>query len=544
MTQAMAQTRVQGVLRAAIDERLLPAHAALPTEDALRPWPVVLLTALGAWLAAIPLLGVVGMLLGDLISRGTGAYVIGVLLLAGALVVLRSREMPLFVEQLAVPLLLVGGGSLGFGLFKDLGAQGGALVLALVALGVGVGVRAPWLRVLLGAAAAALFVLALAPKRWDIEWSTAAVRWWWPWHVVLVAWLVATAALAATRASQAAAAAESLATGWLLTTLAGLALWSGMTFLVGASTGSGFAGEVAREVFSFGAAQRALGARHGISALLALAAIAWAARRWPGLRAPQWIGVGAVLVAISAFMPTLGAVWLALAVCATASRWRLAAAAGLAAAWIVGAFYYQLAWPLGTKALVLACAGAVLGALAWWGRPGARATAAAAAAPAPRFAAWGLGASLVLTLAVANGAIWQKEQLIAHGQPVYVELAPVDPRSLMQGDYMRLNFNLPFDRQLEMQELLRAQRPHAIARRDARGVATLVRIDSGAPLAADEMRIELTPKGGRWILVSDAWFFAEGEAERWAKAKYGEFRVEPGGRALLVGLKGPNLEAL
>jgi uncharacterized membrane-anchored protein len=542
----MTQAKVQDVLRAAIHERLLPAGATLPAAEGLRPWPVVLLTALGAWLAAIPLLGVVGMLLGDLISRGTGAYVVGALLLAGALVVLRSREMPLFVEQLAVPLLLVGGGSLGFGLFKDLGAQGGALVLALVALGVGAAVRAAWLRVLLGAAAAALFVLALAPKRWDVEWATAAARWWWPWHAVLAAWLVATATLVGVRASQASAAAESLATGWLLTTLAGLALWSGMTFLVGASTGGGFAGEVAREVFSLHTARRMLGARHAISALLALAAIAWAARRWPGLRAPQWIGVGAVLVVISAFMPTLGAVWLVLAVCATASRWRLAVAAGLAAAWIVGAFYYQLAWPLGTKALVLACAGAVLGALAWWGRPAApaTATATAAAAPAPRFAAWGLGASLVLTLAVANGAIWQKEQLIARGQPVYVELAPVDPRSLMQGDYMRLNFNLPFDRQLEMQELLRAQRPHAIARRDARGVATLLRIDSGAPLAADEMRIELTPKGGRWILVSDAWFFAEGEAERWAKAKYGEFRVEPGGRALLVGLKGPNLEPL
>lgn len=542
----MTQAKMQDVLRAAIHERLLPAGATLPAAEGLRPWPVVLLTALGAWLAAIPLLGVVGMLLGDLISRGTGAYVVGALLLAGALVVLRSREMPLFVEQLAVPLLLVGGGSLGFGLFKDLGAQGGALVLALVALGVGAAVRAAWLRVLLGAAAAALFVLALAPKRWDVEWATAAARWWWPWHAVLAAGLVATAALVGVRASPASAAAESLATGWLLTTLAGLALWSGMTFLVGASTGGGFAGEVAREVFSLHIARRMLGARHAISALLALAAIAWAARRWPGLRAPQWIGVGAVLVVISAFMPTLGAVWLVLAVCATASRWRLAVAAGLAAAWIVGAFYYQLAWPLGTKALVLACAGAVLGALAWWGRPAApaTATATAAAAPAPRFAAWGLGASLVLTLAVANGAIWQKELLIARGQPVYVELAPVDPRSLMQGDYMRLNFNLPFDRQLEMQELLRGQRPHAIARRDARGVATLLRIDSGAPLAADEMRIELTPKGGRWILVSDAWFFAEGEAERWAKAKYGEFRVEPGGRALLVGLKGPNLEPL
>ena len=83
-----------------------------------------------------------------------------------------------------------------------------------------------------------------------------------------------------------------------------------------------------------------------------------------------------------------------------------------------------------------------------------------------------------------------------------------------------------------------------MARRDARGVATLLRIDDGTPLAADEMRIELSPKDGRWILVSDAWFFREGEAERWARAKYGEFRVDAGGRALLVGLRGAGLEAL
>ena len=66
----------------------------------------------------------------------------------------------------------------------------------------------------------------------------------------------------------------------------------------------------------------------------------------------------------------------------------------------------------------------------------------------------------------------------------------------------------------------------------------------GTPLAADELRIELTPKDGRWILVSDAWFFAEGEAARWEKAKFGEFRVDADGRALLVGLRGPALEPL
>ena len=37
------------------------------------------------------------------------------------------------------------------------------------------------------------------------------------------------------------------------------------------------------------------------------------------------------------------------------------------------------------------------------------------------------------------------ERYIADGQPVFVELAPVDPRSLMQGDYMQLNFRLPGD---------------------------------------------------------------------------------------------------
>ena len=134
--------------------------------------------------------------------------------------------------------------------------------------------------------------------------------------------------------------------------------------------------------------------------------------------------------------------------------------------------------------------------------------------------------------------------MIAHGEPVYVELAPADPRSLMQGDFMRLNFRIPGDVQNRLDGLLSAERPRVVARRDARGVATLVRLDDGTPLAADELRVELTPKDGRWILVSDAWFFKEGEGDRFAQAKYGEFRVAPDGRALLVGVRGAALQPL
>ena len=47
---------------------------------------------------------------------------------------------------------------------------------------------------------------------------------------------------------------------------------------------------------------------------------------------------------------------------------------------------------------------------------------------------------LVVILAAANWAIASRERLISSGEVVYLELAPVDPRSLMQGDYMSLRY--------------------------------------------------------------------------------------------------------
>jgi uncharacterized membrane-anchored protein len=93
--------------------------------------------------------------------------------------------------------------------------------------------------------------------------------------------------------------------------------------------------------------------------------------------------------------------------------------------------------------------------------------------------------------------------------------------------------------------LMSTPRPRVVARRDAQGIASVLRLQpEGGALAADELLIELTPKDGRWTLVTDAWFFREGEAQRWAAARYGEFRVAPDGRALLVGLRGADLKPL
>jgi len=532
------------VLQAARAQGLLPDGARAPAGDS-RPWPVVLLTALGAWLAAIPLMGVVGLLLGDLISRGAGPYLVAALLMCGAVVVLRAREVPPFVEQLAVPALLVGGCALGMGLFRDAGTAPGSALLGLAALGVAAAVRAAWLRVLLGAAAAVLFAIALTPERWRFGRGESLQAWWLAWHLVLAAWLAALAALRGLR-GRIAAALESIATGWSLALLAALAWWAGVTFLVGGVAGANLAGEVVRELGRRGHATAGWPGMQATSALLACAGAAFAARRWTGLRRLPYACAALVLLGLAAMMPSLGATLLALALLATSGRWRLAAAAAVAAAWIVGAFYYQLAWPLGQKAAVLAAAGAVLGALAIWARAGRQGAHAVAPRPptGPRLARAGIALTLSATLAVANLGILEKEALIRDGRPVFVELAPVDPRSLMQGDFMRLNFNLPGEPGERRLGLLRRERPKVVASLDERGVARLLRIADGSPLGPGEMPIELTPKDGRWILVSDAWFFAEGEAARWERAKFAEFRVDAQARALLVGLRGPGLEPL
>ena len=59
-----------------------------------------------------------------------------------------------------------------------------------------------------------------------------------------------------------------------------------------------------------------------------------------------------------------------------------------------------------------------------------------------------------------------------------------------------------------------------------------------------ELRVRLGWKDGRWILVTDAWFFKEGEAPRFEPARFGEFRVDADGQALLVGLRDATLRPL
>jgi uncharacterized membrane-anchored protein len=147
-------------------------------------------------------------------------------------------------------------------------------------------------------------------------------------------------------------------------------------------------------------------------------------------------------------------------------------------------------------------------------------------------------------LVVVNTTVWQREQLLAAGRIVLLELAPVDPRSLMQGDYMALRFKAATEA-FGSRELDRpADDGRLVLRVDERSVGTFARIDDGTALAANEVALRFRVRAGRPKLATNAFFFEEGTANRYEAARYGEFRVDPSGEAILTGLRDEALAGL
>lgn len=147
----------------------------------------------------------------------------------------------------------------------------------------------------------------------------------------------------------------------------------------------------------------------------------------------------------------------------------------------------------------------------------------------------------VAGLLFVNYSIYGKEQLIRNGQPILLELAPVDPRSLIQGDYMALRYKIGAD--LESREELPARGKLVIKVAD-NGVASFVRVADGTPLAPGERLINYYKHGWQIDLGATSFFFQEGKADDYANAKYGELRVDESGTTILVGLRDENLQPL
>ena len=288
-----------------------------------------------------------------------------------------------------------------------------------------------------------------------------------------------------------------------------------------------------------------------VLAATALVYLRWKRASMAGPRAlATMLWAGALLAAAGWFAPSLGLLALVAAGALIGGRWRIAALSALAALWMLGQFYYSLAWPLAQKGLGLALMGALLLAGLYLQRlllrRKADGDAGALADGLLPVTAWSrarlvcLVAGALLVFGLVNWDVRGKEHVIATGQPVLVPLIPVDPRSLMQGDYMALNFDLPPNVR-EGLEKSTASFARVLAHLDDKGRATVKRLADGSTVpAAGEVILPLKMLKGHWVLVTDAYFFPEGTGDVFTQARYGDFRVLPDGRALLVGLADEN----
>lgn len=133
----------------------------------------------------------------------------------------------------------------------------------------------------------------------------------------------------------------------------------------------------------------------------------------------------------------------------------------------------------------------------------------------------------LIVFAAFNYSIYDREQVKKHGVTIYLKLAPVDPRSLMQGDYMRLRY--------EIENSFPQEVPHirkVVICADENNEAQFVRVYDKEPLGEGEYLLNTQNRR----IMPNTFLFQEGHRKPYEEARYGIFKFTSNGSSLLVGL--------
>ena len=230
----------------------------------------------------------------------------------------------------------------------------------------------------------------------------------------------------------------------------------------------------------------------------------------------------------------------------------------------LGGFYYQLSIPLLYKGVLLVSFAVIFAIVTLFLHARYKAPSQSAVENHSVFKApiWLVGVFVIALLGAVNYKVQQFEDVLATGKPVVLKIAPVDPRSLMQGDYMVLNYAILSEFQqsqvlLETNESLESSEPidavesneatettgidesspsgkkaYILVHLDKNHVATFCEAQSEIPTdfkhCTPNVYLPIRYKG--WIpeLPSQDYFFAEGKGEYYAQAEYAEYRFKDG----------------
>jgi len=148
-------------------------------------------------------------------------------------------------------------------------------------------------------------------------------------------------------------------------------------------------------------------------------------------------------------------------------------------------------------------------------------------------------ATTLLVVVAVNFLIVSKEDTLANGRTMLLRLAPVDPRSLIQGDYMILRYAIS-------REISKTQLENTgciVVSLDENNVAKFVRVHKRENLQAGEHLLFYRNRGGL-RLGAESFMFQEGDAELYSNARYGELKVDESGKSVLIGLRSEDFKHL
>lgn len=231
----------------------------------------------------------------------------------------------------------------------------------------------------------------------------------------------------------------------------------------------------------------------------------------------------------------------------------------------LGGFYYQLSIPLLYKGVLLVSFAVIFAIVTLFLHARYKAPSQSAVENHSVFKApiWLVGVFVIALLGAVNYKVQQFEDVLATGKPIVLKIAPVDPRSLMQGDYMILHYAILSEFQqsqvlpesnesLESNESIdtlesnettettgidesspSGNKAYILVHLDKNHVATFCEAQSEIPTDFKHC----TPNvylpiryNGSWLpkLPSQDYFFAEGKGEYYAQAEYAEYRFKDG----------------
>ncbi|MDR2055700.1 MAG: GDYXXLXY domain-containing protein [Desulfovibrio sp.] len=156
-------------------------------------------------------------------------------------------------------------------------------------------------------------------------------------------------------------------------------------------------------------------------------------------------------------------------------------------------------------------------------------------------------ALLAAILAGSVGMIAHREIMLAQGVEAFLPLAPRDPRALMTGDYMALDYRVNRDiaQALRKDAASRTHPRRAVLRLVAGetpggeaipNLLVFVRLDDGSPLEDGELFLAFRTREHLVISASPAFHFQEGRGGAYERARYGRLRLSPSGASLLEAL--------